>query len=83
MEQIEKPSHYNRTGAMECIEEMVLIFGYDFAINFCIGNVFKYRYRADLKGSSIDDIKKSDEYIKIIVKLKARQKGLKGSEYEK
>lgn len=40
---IDHPQHYNRKGAMECIEEMRLIFGdYETAI-FCKLNAYKYR----------------------------------------
>lgn len=62
-DQISKPKHYNREGAMECIDEMVLVFGKEAVKNFCLCNAWKYRYRAEDKNGD-EDIKKSDQYIK-------------------
>lgn len=39
------PEHY-RTHGMECIKEMMLVFGKEATLNFCKLNVWKYRYRA-------------------------------------
>lgn len=63
-ESVEHPSHYNREGAMECIDEMVYMFGYKATIDFCKCNAWKYRYRAGMKGNAEDDLKKSDWYVK-------------------
>lgn len=62
-EAVEHPSHYNREGAMECIDEMVLIFGREAVKSFCLCNAWKYRYRAADKNGE-EDLKKSDWYIK-------------------
>lgn len=60
---INHPNHYNRTDAMESIDEMVLVFGREAVKNFCLCNVWKYRYRvADKNGT--EDIKKSDWYMR-------------------
>ena len=59
---VNHPSHYNREDAMECIEEMVLIFGKEAVKNFCLCNVWKYRYRAADKNGE-KDLKKSDWYM--------------------
>ena len=59
---INHPKHYNREGAMESIDEMVLIFGKEAVKHFCLCNAWKYRYRADDK-NGIEDMKKSDWYI--------------------
>jgi hypothetical protein len=56
------PSHYNREGGMEAIDEMVLIFGKEAVKNFCLCNVWKYRYRAADKNGE-EDLKKSDWYM--------------------
>lgn len=63
-ETVNHPSHYNRDGAMECIDEMVYMFGYKATIDFCRCNAWKYRYRAGMKDNAEDDLKKSDWYIK-------------------
>ena len=72
IEKIEHPKHYNREGAMECIDEMVLIFGKEVVKNFCICNVWKYRYRAADKNGE-EDLKKSDEYLKKYKELNSEE----------
>ena len=62
-EKVDHPSHYNREDAMECIDEMILIFGKEAVKNFCLCNVWKYRYRAADKNGKID-LEKSDWYMK-------------------
>lgn len=69
MSNIEHPNHYNRTGAMECIDEMVLAFGEEAVYHFCICNAWKYRYRSSEKNGE-EDIKKSDWYMKKAEELK-------------
>lgn len=61
-ENIEHPKHYNREGGMECLEEMILIFGKEVVKNFCLCNAWKYRYRAADKNGE-EDLRKSDFYI--------------------
>ena len=62
MSNIDHPKHYNREGALEAINEMLLIFGTEAVKNFCICNAWKYRYRASDKNGE-EDLKKSDWYI--------------------
>ena len=61
-ENVNHPKHYNREGGMECIDEMVLIFGVEEAKTFCKLNAWKYRYRAADKNGE-EDLKKSDWYL--------------------
>lgn len=61
-EAVNHPSHYNREGSMECIDEMLLIFGAEAVKNFCLCNAWKYRYRAADKNGE-EDLKKSDWYM--------------------
>lgn len=79
---VEHPSHYNREGSMECIDEMILIFGVEAVKNFCLCNAWKYRYRAADKNGA-EDLAKSDWYIRkynelsgapLIIKENAKQK---------
>lgn len=56
------PTHYNREGAMECIDEMQLVFGREAVMHFCLLNAWKYRYRAADKNGA-EDLKKSDWYL--------------------
>lgn len=59
------PSHYKR-GGMECIDEMVALYGVDAVIHFCVCNAHKYRYRAGYKpDESADlDLQKAEWYIR-------------------
>lgn len=59
---VNHPPHYNRDGAMECIDEMINVFGKDIVACFCLCNVWKYRYRASDKGHE-EDLSKSDYYM--------------------
>lgn len=59
---VSRPKHYNRAGGMESIDEMVLVFGPEAVKNFCLCNVWKYRYRAADKNGE-EDLRKSDWYM--------------------
>ena len=63
------PKHYKRENAMECIDEMVMVFGKEAVMNFCLCNSWKYRYRAYDK-NGVEDIKKSDWYMNKYKELK-------------
>lgn len=71
-EAVSHPAHYNREGAMECIEEMILLFGIEETKSFCKLNAWKYRYRAADKGGLID-LQKSDDYLKKYKELMERE----------
>lgn len=60
---VNHPPHYEREGAMECIDEMIMFFGIAEVMSFCKLNAWKYRYRAMDKNGQ-EDINKSDYYIK-------------------
>ena len=61
VDMVNHPSHYTQ-GGMECIDEMILIFGKQAVANFCVCNAWKYRKRAMFKNGQ-EDIDKSDWYI--------------------
>ena len=71
MEKVNHPDHYNR--GMECIDEMIAVFGIEAVKNFCICNVWKYRYRASDKNGQ-EDLDKADWYMKKYVELSESQK---------
>ncbi len=51
------PAHYvNHPSGIECIQITE-------HMNFCLGNAVKYIWRADEKGSDIEDLKKAVWYI--------------------
>ena len=60
---VNHPEHYCREGAMECIDEMITLFGIEVVKHFCLCNAWKYRYRSNAKNGE-EDIKKSDWYIR-------------------
>ena len=66
---VNHPEHYCREGAMECIDEMLLVFGTEATQIFCLMNAWKYRYRAADKNGE-EDLKKSDWYIAKYAELK-------------
>lgn len=68
-EAVNHPKHYGRDGAMECIDEMVLVFGVEATMHFCLLNAWKYRYRAADKNGE-EDMKKSDWYMAKYAELK-------------
>jgi len=59
---VNHPSHYCREGSVECIDEMILLFGKEEVKSFCKLNAWKYRKRALYKNGE-EDMKKSDWYI--------------------
>lgn len=65
---VNHPSHYCQEGSMECIDEMVAIFGKEAVKCFCLLNVWKYRKRAIFK-NGVEDMKKADWYMKKYIEL--------------
>lgn len=70
---ISKPKHYNRKKGIECIEEMIEVFGIEAVKNFCLCNIWKYRYRAADKNGE-EDLDKSDWYMQKYIELQKRDK---------
>lgn len=67
-EAVDHPAHYTREGSIECIDEMILVFGVEAVKTFCILNAWKYRYRAMDKNGK-EDMRKADWYIKKLKEL--------------
>lgn len=59
---VDHPTHYNQ-GNMETIDEMILIFGVEAVMHFCMCNAWKYRARAAYKGNPSEDMEKSYWYL--------------------
>lgn len=68
VDMVNEPPHYEH--GMECIDEMVLVFGKEAVMNFCLCNVWKYRYRAPYKGNIEENMEKSRWYLKKYKELK-------------
>ena len=65
---VNSPSHYTH-GGMECIDEMIALYGVEEVKSFCKLNVHKYRKRALYKNGE-EDMKKSNWYMNKYVELK-------------
>lgn len=65
---VNHPSHYNQ-GGMECIDEMILVFGKEATMDFCLCNAWKYRYRANAKNGQ-EDLDKANWYLAKYKELK-------------
>lgn len=65
---VNEPPHYIH--GMECIDEMVLVFGKEAVKNFCLCNAWKYRYRAPYKGDIEENMEKSRWYLNKYKELK-------------
>lgn len=66
---VNHPNHYCQDGSIECIDEMIEMFGKEEVMSFCKLNVWKYRKRACFKNGE-EDMKKSDWYMKKYIELK-------------
>lgn len=66
---VASPPHYKKH-ARECIQEMVLLFGWEAVEGFCRCNAWKYRERAPYKGKQAEDDGKADWYIECIDVMK-------------
>lgn len=54
---VNHPAHYTEhPSGIECIQITE-------HMNFCLGNAVKYIWRADLKGSALEDLRKARWYI--------------------
>lgn len=62
MENVNHPEHYQGTN-MECIDSMLLSFGPDAMITFCLMNAYKYIWRSDKKNGE-EDIAKAKRYLR-------------------
>lgn len=64
---VNHPSHYE-TGKFECIDVMEEALGRDVVKDFCIGNAFKYLYRAKRK-NGLEDLKKARWYLDRVISM--------------
>lgn len=77
---VNHPSHYTN-GGMECIDEMILVFGEAIVADFCLCNVWKYRKRA-LHKNGQEDLDKADWYMNKYKELAIRMEKEKYVEFE-
>ena len=68
---VNHPSHYCQEGSIECIDEMIMIFGPEMVMAFCLCNVWKYRKRAIYKNGE-EDMRKADWYMNKYAELDSK-----------
>lgn len=66
---VNHPSHY-KNSKYECIDVMLEVFGLEKVLAFCELNAFKYQWRANSKGTNIQDKEKAIWYNKKYIDLK-------------
>ena len=67
-EMVDHPSHY-KGSKYECIQVMLDVFGKEKVSAFCELNAFKYQWRANSKGTNIQDKEKAIWYNKKYIEL--------------
>lgn len=59
---VEHPPHYTH-GEVECIDAIKSALGNDGFRSYLKGQIIKYLWRADHKGSKVQDLKKAEFYL--------------------
>lgn len=75
---VDHPDHYKH-GTFEVIDELVMVFGLEATINFCMMNAWKYRARAPFKGKPEQDMEKADRYMQYAHDLLLMKSAREGS----
>lgn len=71
-EMVSHPDHY-QGNKIECIEAMLDVFGKEKVSAFCELNAFKYQWRANKKGTNLQDKKKAIWYLDKYVELNKKE----------
>ena len=66
---VNAPPHY--LNGIECIDELIAVFGKEVVADFCLCNVWKYRKRA-LHKNGQEDLDKADWYMKKFMELEGK-----------
>lgn len=69
---VNHPSHY-QSSKYECIDVMLDVFGKEKVSAFCELNAFKYQWRANSKGTDIQDKKKAIWYNQKYIELNKKE----------
>lgn len=65
---VNSPAHY-REGFIECIDAIQASMSEEEFKGYCKGNVLKYIWRMNYKGKALEDVSKSEYYLKKLVSL--------------
>ena len=63
---VNHPPHYNQ-GGVECIEAIKSMLTAEEFKGYCKGNIVKYVWWSELKGQNIEDLKKSNFFLKTLI----------------
>lgn len=69
---VNHPAYYEREDAIECIDEMEMVFGVEDTMSYCKLRAWALRYRATANNGQ-EDIKKSDCYMRKYKELKEKK----------
>ena len=64
---VNHPSHYEKSCSLECIDVMEAMFGSEYLIVFCLMNSFKYLWRYKNK-NGMEDLNKANWYLNEAIK---------------
>lgn len=67
--QIDQPLHYTSSENVECIEAIQAALGNQAFIDYCRGNAMKYLWRARLKDSLANNVRKAQYYLAKILEV--------------
>lgn len=59
---VSHPSHYADSCSLECIDTMIIAFGYEYVYCFCLINAYKYLWRYKNKNGE-EDVRKAEWYL--------------------
>ena len=65
VDNVNHPQHYEGNCSLECIEVMIIIFGEEAVIDFCLCCAFKYLWRYKNKNGE-EDLSKAKWYLKYV-----------------
>lgn len=65
---VNNPKHYADSCSIECIDAMVITFGYEAVMDFCLCNAYKYLWRHKNK-NGYEDLEKARWYMRKVTKL--------------
>lgn len=69
LDPIDHPAHYTHSENVECIEAIQAALGNQAFIDYCRGNAMKYMWRARLKDSLANNVRKAQYYLAKILEV--------------
>lgn len=63
------PTYYNKKTSLECIDSMIIAFGKEAVINYCVICAYKYVWRCENKDNFKEDLRKAQWYLNKALEL--------------